>query len=438
MTDRYAVFGNPVAHSLSPRIHAAFAKQFGDAIRYDKVLVEEGQFAEAARQFFGIAGESGEVSKGGKAGEGSQGGGSDKGGCGLNVTAPFKGEAFEFAENNPFGLAGQCSERAKLAKAVNTLWMEGGQVRGDNTDGVGLVRDLTGNLGWEIKNRQVLVIGAGGAVRGVMAPLLQQEPVRLVVINRTLKRFVDLVEQLMMAKLVEPSQLTELEETSNQAGQTANVGLYMLLEKIFGLSSSTLMDIDDNGMENGVCGILEYRQQEYKLHEYEPQEGGQQTGESSVYGLRGGASPKDRLSEHDLLRSSQFDLVINSTSVAASGDLPPLHPSLLTRDTGCYDMVYGKTTAFMQWAIDNGIGKVTDGLGMLVEQAAESFSIWRGMRPDTAPVLATIHNELAQGPTAMQGQETATELKPEMQGQEAAIESEQEKTATPEPELGPS
>ena len=279
MTDRYAVFGNPVEHSLSPRIHSAFAKQFGEDIQYDKILVEEGRFAEAAQQFFG------------------------GGGCGLNITAPFKGDAYEFVENNPFGLAGKCSERARLAKAVNTLWIEDGKVRGDNTDGIGLVRDLTNNLGWKIKNKHVLVIGAGGAVRGVMAPLLQQKPSRLVVINRTEDKAIKLEKDFL---------------------------------------------------------------------KFGPIKGG---------GYELGEMPNDR----------QFDLVINGTSASLTGDLPPLSPALLAKDAGCYDMVYGKATAFMQWATENGIEKVTDGLGMLVEQAAESFCIWRGnnpeKRPDTAPVL---------------------------------------------------
>ena len=285
----------------------------------------------------------------------------------LNITAPFKGDAFEFVENNPFGLAGECSERAKLAKAVNTLWIENGQVRGDNTDGVGLVCDLTNNLGWEIKNKHVLVIGAGGAVRGVMAPLLQQGPSRLVVVNRTLKRVVELVQQLQQGDSVSLRDVAELEEWVQKAGLLRDIAWYARIKSLFRL----------------LFPIKQEKGSDYGIFAYEWQESG--------YGLRGGTSPKDKLSEHELLKDSQFDLVINGTSASLTGDLPPLSPALLAKDAGCYDMVYGKPTAFMQWATENGIEKVTDGLGMLVEQAAESFCIWRGnnpeKRPDTAPVL---------------------------------------------------
>ena len=154
MTDRYVLFGNPVAHSPSPGVHAAFAAQTGQDLRYDRQLVPLGEFARAAADFF--AG----------------------GGRGGNVTVPFKEDAFR--------CVGRLSARARRAGAVNTLVLEnGGQVLGDNTDGVGLVRDLTANLGWVIADRRVLILGAGGAARGVLAPLLAEQPAQLLIANRT-------------------------------------------------------------------------------------------------------------------------------------------------------------------------------------------------------------------------------------------------------------
>jgi shikimate dehydrogenase len=264
--DRYAVFGNPIKHSKSPDIHARFAQQCSQTMIYRAVRVEPDGFATAATQFF------------------------EGGGAGLNVTVPFKREAFEFAD--------RLSERASRAGAVNTLARaEDGAIEGDNTDGIGLVRDLIANLGWAVQGLRVLLIGAGGAARGVLEPLLQEKPRELLVVNRTAAR----AEQL--------------------AQEFADIGP-----------------------------------------------------------LVGGA--------YELIGARQFDLVINATSAGLSGAVPDLPGSLLTERSCCYDMVYGaEPTAFMRWSAHHAAWAVADGLGMLVEQAAESFYIWRGARPDTGPVI---------------------------------------------------
>jgi len=269
--DRYAVFGNPIKHSKSPLIHAMFAQQCSQQMLYRAVRVELDGFAQAASNFF------------------------NGGGAGLNVTVPFKREAFEFAN--------RLSERAAQAGAVNTLTRApDGVIEGDNTDGIGLVRDLIANLGWAVQGLRVLLIGAGGAARGVLEPLLQECPQELLVVNRT----------------------------GSRAAQLA-------------------MEFADVG----------------------PLEGG-------AYGLIG---------------ARQFDLVINATSAGLSGAMPELPGSLLTERSCCYDMVYGaEPTPFMRWAAFHAAWAVADGLGMLVEQAAESFYIWRGVRPETGPVI----NELRQ------------------------------------------
>lgn len=273
MTDRYAVFGNPIAHSKSPLIHAEFAKQTGEDISYDRQLVEEGRFAEAARDFFAA------------------------GGCGLNITVPFKLDAFAFAD--------QLSERAQQAGAVNTLKkMPDGKILGDNTDGAGLLRDITQNLGWKISGKRVLVVGAGGAVRGVIAPLLAEHPQRIVIANRTLAKAEELVQLF-------------------SAGKNA-------------AESKTL------------------RASSLQIH----------------------ARP--------------FDIVINGTSASLGGAMPDLDPAILNPGACCYDMMYGKElTPFLQWAQKHD-AQVADGLGMLVEQAAESFYLWRGVRPETKPVMALL------------------------------------------------
>ena len=272
--DQYAVFGNPIKHSRSPQIHAAFAKQTGQALHYRAHKVELGRFAEVASEFF------------------------RNGGRGLNITVPFKLDAFEFAD--------ELSGRARRAGAVNTLARgEDGRIYGDNTDGVGMVRDINDNLGWPVAGKRILVLGAGGAVRGILGPLLKQRPEELVVANRTLEKAEALAELF-----------AELGPVSGQP--------------------------------------------------------------------------------FEALPGRQFDLIINGTSASLSGDLPPLPSHILSNEGSAYDMMYGaEPTPFMRWAAAEAAWAVSDGLGMLVEQAAESFCIWRGVRPDTRPIIELIRQSLS-------------------------------------------
>lgn len=271
--DHYAVFGNPIAHSKSPEIHRTFAELTGEAVVYEKQLVEVDGFEAAAEQFF-------------------------KTGKGLNITVPFKLDAYSFAA--------RLTERARRAGAVNTLALQDdGTVLGDNTDGFGMVSDILDNLKWDIKDKKILVLGAGGAVRGILQPLLAENPKALVIANRTVEK----AKQLAKA-------------------------------------------FADIGAVEG-CGF-----------------------------------------EH--LDNFQFDIVINGTSASLSGDLPPLPERLLAENACCYDMMYGaEPTVFMQWAENHGAAKIADGLGMLVGQAAESFKLWRGVKPDVAPVIAKQRKALA-------------------------------------------
>ncbi len=270
MTDRYAVIGNPIAHSKSPEIHARFAAQTGQDVQYERLLAPLDKFAASVKEFMRA------------------------GGKGANVTVPFKVEAC--------ALADALTERARAAGAVNTFDFSGGMIRGDNTDGVGLVADIVGNAGFAIAGKRVLLVGAGGAARGVILPLLEQAPAQLVVANRTPERAQELAAQ-------------------------------------FG---GRLAAADFNGL-------------------------------------------RDR-----------FDLVINATSASLAGEVPPLAPDLFGADTLAYDMMYGaQPTAFLQFAAQHG-ASVRDGLGMLVEQAAEAFLVWRGVRPATAPVLAALRQQLQQ------------------------------------------
>lgn len=273
MTDRYAVMGNPIAHSKSPRIHRLFAEQTGEQLSYEPLLVPLDGFTDAVNQFF------------------------NAGGKGLNVTVPFKEQAWQLAEVR--------SRRAEKAGAVNTLLLgKDERIYGDNTDGVGLVRDLIHNHGLTLKGARVLVLGAGGAVRGILSPLLSEMPECVVIANRT-------------------------EEKAQQ------------LASLFA----------DEGLVYA----------------------------SSYAGLEG------RI----------FDVVINGTSASLGGDVPPLPAGILAYGACCYDMMYGaEPTAFLQWAKAQGVTRLLDGLGMLVEQAAEAFSVWRQKRPDTAPVLQQLRQEL--------------------------------------------
>lgn len=271
--DEYAVMGNPIAHSRSPQIHAKFAEQTRQHIRYRAIQVDPGGFKQAVGNFFA------------------------SGGKGLNITVPFKQEAWQ--------LANELSERAQLAGAVNTFKPStDGELYGDNTDGIGLVRDLVQNLGIEINNKKLLLIGAGGAARGVIAPLLDNKPIQLTIANRTMDRAYELVKHFS---------------------------------------------------EKGNIDALSF----------------------------------------DELKGEEFDVVINATSASLKGDLPPLPVTAITGTQIVYDMMYGsEPTLFLQWAQQHGAEKISDGLGMLVEQAAESFFIWRKVQPDTAPVIQQVRASL--------------------------------------------
>ena len=272
-TDRYAVFGNPIKHSKSPQIHTLFAEQTGQSLTYTAELAEIGQFDQAIKDFI------------------------QNHGKGLNVTVPFKEDAWSCAT--------QRSDRAQRAGAVNTLIVKPeGELFGDTTDGIGLVRDLIQNHNIQIKGKDILVIGAGGAVRGVLEALLEQQPLSLLIANRTRQKAVQLAH-----------------------------------------------DFSDLGNIKG-CGL-------------------------------------------DEINNASFDIVINGTSASLQGDLPPLPDSLFRNNSCSYDMMYAaQATPFMQWSTNNGAAKVLDGLGMLVEQAAESFYLWRDVTPETKPVIQSIREQL--------------------------------------------
>ena len=267
--DHYAVMGNPVAHSKSPRIHTLFAEQTSQQLLYEAVLVEKNSFKEAVADFL------------------------QRGGKGLNITVPFKEEAWALATTR--------SERAERAGAVNTLILDqNGRHFGDNTDGAGLVRDLLQNHGATLKNKRLLLVGAGGAARGVIEPLLNENPALLVIANRTADKAIELARLFC------------------ELGHTEGCGL------------------DD------VAG-------------------------------------------------QSFDLIINATAASLAGQVPALPDSVITPGSSCYDMMYAdKPTAFMEWAQQRGATHCMDGLGMLVEQAAESFYLWREVRPDTGPVIQAL------------------------------------------------
>ena len=270
--DRYGVFGNPIGHSKSPQIHRLFAEQTGQSLSYEPLLAPLEDFPGFAREFF------------------TQG-------LGANVTVPFKEQAFRLAD--------QLSERAQRAGAVNTLKkLEDGTLLGDNTDGIGLVRDLLDNAGVALQGQRILLLGAGGAARGVLEPLMAQRPAELVIANRTQSK----AQQL--------------------AGEFAQLGP---------LSASAF----------------------------------------------------DQL-------TGPFDVIINGTSASLSGALPPLSESLIRAgETLCYDMMYSAAqTPFCAWAASHG-ARTRDGLGMLVEQAAAAFELWRGIRPESAAVLAQLRSQLA-------------------------------------------
>ena len=272
--DRYGVFGNPIGHSKSPLIHRLFAAQTGQQLSYEPLLAPLEDFVGFARAFFVE-------------------------GRGANVTVPFKEQALHLAD--------QLSARAQRAGAVNTLKkLDDGRLLGDNTDGSGLVRDLLDNAGVSLGGKRILLLGAGGAVRGALEPLLAERPASLIIANRT----------------VEKAEL--LAELFDDLGPVSASGFDWLREPV--------------------------------------------------------------------------DVIINATSASLSGDVPPIAGSLIEPGkTFCYDMMYGKEpTAFCRWASEHGAAVSMDGLGMLAEQAAEAFFLWRGVRPDTAPVLAELRRQLAQ------------------------------------------
>lgn len=272
--DRYVVIGNPIAHSKSPRIHGLFAAQTGEALEYSTLLAPLDGFVASVREF---------ISAGGR---------------GANVTVPFKEEAFR--------LATQLSARAAAAGAVNTLRFDAsGAIFGDNTDGAGLVRDITANLRRSLRDKRVLLLGAGGAARGVILPLLLEGPARLHIANRTAAKATALANEFA--------------------------------------------DLPD--------------------------------------------APKGRLhgSGLDALAGESFDVLINATSAGLSDSSLDLPNGIFAPGALAYDMVYGRDTPFMQQARTAGV-EVADGLGMLVEQAAEAFAVWRGVRPDTHPVMQALRH----------------------------------------------
>jgi shikimate dehydrogenase len=260
LTDKYAVIGNPIAHSKSPQIHAEFAKQTGQDMAYKAILAPLDEFEITVRRLI------------------------DDGYKGINVTVPFKLQAFLLAD--------RLSLLAQSAGAANTLILSRKNIQGHNTDGIGLINDISKNLCLALQGKRVLLLGAGGAAEGVFQPILEQKPILLVVANRTLDKAQKIV---------------------NKAPNKAS---------------------------------------------------------ASTFGAIQG----------------QFDIVINATSTGLSDSALPISNSIFAEGCLSYEMMYGRETPFMQQAKENG-AQVADGLGMLVEQAAEAFYLWRGVRPETAPII---------------------------------------------------
>ncbi len=272
LIDHYAVFGCPIKHSKSPRIHQIFAQQTGQLLEYSAQEVPAENFSAAVAAFFA------------------------KGGKGLNCTIPLKELAWAYADVK--------TERAQLSKAVNTLALQAdGSLLGDNTDGIGLVTDLMSNHAVTLAGSRILILGAGGASRGIIAPILEQSAHSIVIANRTIDKAINLAAEF-----------------------------------------------HHKGSITG-CGFND-------------------------------------------LKNRQFDLIINATSTSLSGQLPPLPEDLLTKNGVCYDLAYSnEPTVFVRWGLENQALKSLDGLGMLVEQAAEAFFIWRGIRPETRPVIELLNDE---------------------------------------------
>jgi shikimate dehydrogenase len=267
----YAVFGNPIKHSKSPQIHTLFAKQKDISLNYQAIEVPVESFNDYVNSF------------------------AEQNGKGLNITVPFKGEAFSLCET--------LTERAKLSASVNTIWFdELNKVHGDTTDGKGLLNDLTVNNDINLNNKSILILGAGGSVRAILEPLCAQNPSKIVIVNRTLNKAEELIK------------------TFSSHGN---------------------------------------------MHAY----------------------------SYKNLPNESYDLIINGTSLSLNGKLPDIPASTIDNTTSCYDLMYSDTeTVFMEWARKQGALKVMDGLGMLVEQAAEAFYIWHGVMPDTNPVIKSLRN----------------------------------------------
>jgi shikimate dehydrogenase len=323
MTDRYAVIGNPIAHSKSPAIHAAFAAQTGEPIEYGRILGDPDDFAGDVRRF---------VAEGGR---------------GLNVTLPFKTDAFELLDD--------LSDHARTAGAVNTLIVrDGGLLRGDNTDGVGLLRDLTQNHGFGMSGKRLLLLGAGGAARGVVRPLLEAGPASLMIANRTAGKAEALADQIGILSV---------------PGQTAKTASECAAETDARPSRDPSGDLASASTRESNGAPSSSRRAGSSQH---------QPTRVTGCGL-------------DAIAGQHFDLIINATSSGLGGEVPEIPDDSLTEGGWIYDMLYADTpTPFCRWGQARGAARVMDGVGMLVEQAAESFWLWRGVRPATAPVIATL------------------------------------------------
>ena len=268
--DNYAVFGNPIKHSLSPTIHAYFAKQTGHDFVYKKILAPIDGFTQSALKF------------------------TKSGGKGFNVTLPFKIEAYNISKH--------LTLNAKIAGAVNTVKIKNNEFYGENTDGKGLINDLRNNIGISLEGKDILILGAGGAAQGILLNLLEQNPLRILIANRTKSK----AEKLVM----------------------------------------------DFAKHGKVCG----------------------------FGI-------------DQIKTDPVDIVINTTSASLSCDMPKILPGV-AKGAFCYDLMYGKKTAFMNWAEQAGANGISDGLGMLVEQAAEAYYFWHGVMPQTKEVLSSLRASL--------------------------------------------
>jgi len=268
--NKYAVIGNPIHHSLSPTIHSQFAKQIGLSISYEKILAPLDGFTVTVKNFVSA------------------------GALGFNITVPFKVEAYDLVD--------ECTSNANIASSVNTIKVESGSLYGENTDGIGLVNDLCNNLQQLIKGKDILILGAGGTTQGILLPLLECQPERILVANRTK------VKSLKLARK------------------------YSKYGK--------------------VCG----------------------------FGL-------------DQIKAKPVDIIINATSASLDGKMPEI-PSGVAAGALCYDLMYGRQTPFMQWGRENSALEVTDGLGMLVEQAASAFAFWHGFTPETKQVIKSLRETI--------------------------------------------